>query len=87
MTESEPRSAGAPASAEKPAPAGKSKTWLVALTTEAFGPAGAFLDLTDAEARAGVADGVLVTPDATQLAMRPPIPVHPLADEDPQPKG
>jgi hypothetical protein len=83
MTESDPGSPGAPAPAPK---ADKTRTWLVTQTTEAFGPAGSFLELTAAQAKAAP-EGVLVEPDETQLAMRPKVPVHPLADADPQPKG
>lgn len=85
MTDSEAPSPGAPAPAPAPKPE-RTRTWLVAQTTEEYGPAGAFIELTAGQVKAAP-EGVLVEPDETQLAMRPKVPVHPLAATDPQPKG
>lgn len=45
------------------------KTYLTAVSTDAFGPAGTFRDLTDDEA-AAAPEGVLTEPTADQLAQR-----------------
>lgn len=52
----------APAAVEK-------KPYLTAVSTDAFGPAGTFRDLTDDEA-AAAPEGVLTEPTADQLAQR-----------------
>lgn len=44
-------------------------TWLTAVASEAFGPAGHFHDLT-AEEAAAAPEGVLVAPTPDQLALR-----------------
>ena len=58
------------AAPEPAAPAEAPKTpWLTTEPSEAFGPAGSFVDLTKAESDAAP-KGVLVKPTADQLALR-----------------
>lgn len=55
-----------------PEPAAKEapkSPWLVALTTDEYGPAGRFVELTEEDARSAP-DGVLVKPPREQLALR-----------------
>ncbi len=62
--------APAPSAPERPAQAPEKSAFLALRTSEGYGPKGGFLDLTEAEAKAGVTSGVLRPATAEEIARR-----------------